>query len=1061
MPNPIRKSALSIRTEIIHPDSCGSRHSSGWIPARRMARAIMRTGLAVVVAAACGDLAAQETGTISGQVTNEVTESPLSRARVTVIGTGLETFTDSSGWYRLRGVTPGATNVNVTYLGFTSRTDTVTVKSSEESRLDFAIVREGLTLRRERDEEGEVHELEAFEVVAETEMSAQALALTEQRFAPNIKGVVAMDSLVDRGDENIGEYLRYLPGVTVLEESGTAASISLRGFDASMTNVTLDGAEVASSEGGATRTVTLREVPMINVERLEVTKVPTPDMPASGLGGSVNLITRSSLGRKSPLLRYSVSYLFNSLEGVNLGGGPTKPLPGLNVKMKRPSFSLSYLYPSGPDLAFSFGYSSTWRQYPYDGPLQTAMWFLDTDQPFQLQSRWELFGEIRASDAVQAGMEWKISRSNLLTFGFQYKESERYRSNNRIDVNFNTGATGDATFTQADPAGNATIRQGAASNLAWETVAKQLNLKFEHFGRDWKLTLQGSYATSTTHIGSLDRGHFAYTNSSIIQLVMRGEDIGADGGIIPTTYSAVDRAGNPVDIYDGANYYINSVRVDEYDYTTDRMSARLDLNKDFGSRFSIRAGTMVDFMEKDTVRNIPTYNFRPNGQSSLAARTAGNFDVIDDDFRLDFMGQPVRWISEKKVYDLYLQHPEWFVENEGSTVTNRVNNSKLLREMISSGYLRTDIRLLPGNALWMVFGVRFEHTAVEGWGRKDDPSAQFQKNEDGNFILRGGQRVPITLDPGERARLRYTERGAYTEKSYQDFFPSMNVSYAFTDSLVLRLAFAKTIGRPNIDFIVPGYQLPDPDAITGDDAAKIRVNNTGLEPWTAKSYDISLESYLFKNGFGSVGLFRKEITNFFARVEERATEEMLSSFGFPEQDILEYLNFPILTLVNGGEAVLTGVEVGYQQSLAFLPDWARGLQVFGNLTHMKLSGSNAEDFSNFNPTSVNWGVNLIRSKFYIKLTCSYQEETRQAPTPANASIGIPEETYRYQGLKRKYSLSMQYSFSKSLSLYASIWDIGGFEIMNYRYAPDTVDYAKPFQYRKMGSNISIGIRGTF
>ena len=38
-------------------------------------------------------------------------------------------------------------------------------------------------------------------------MSAQALAMNEQRHAPNLKNVVAIDEYGDRGDENIGEFL--------------------------------------------------------------------------------------------------------------------------------------------------------------------------------------------------------------------------------------------------------------------------------------------------------------------------------------------------------------------------------------------------------------------------------------------------------------------------------------------------------------------------------------------------------------------------------------------------------------------------------------------------------------------------------------------------------------------------------------------------------------------------------------------------------------------------------------------------------------------------------------
>ena len=45
----------------------------------------------------------------------------------------------------------------------------------------------------------------------------------------------------------------------------------------------------------------------------------------------------------------------------------------------------------------------------------------------------------------------------------------------------------------------------------------------------------------------------------------------------------------------------------------------------------------------------------------------------------------------------------------------------------------------------------------------------------------------------------------------------------------------------------------------------ITVNNTGLKPWTGDNYDLSLETYQIKGGSGSIGIFRKDIKDFFER----------------------------------------------------------------------------------------------------------------------------------------------------------------------------------------------------
>jgi outer membrane receptor for ferrienterochelin and colicin len=84
-------------------------------------------------------------------------------------------------------------------------------------------------------------------VVADREMSAQAIAMNEQRHAPNIKSVVAIDEYGDQGDETIMNFLRFLPGVAIADDAPGAGSVSLRGFPSDNTVVQLDGGDFSSA----------------------------------------------------------------------------------------------------------------------------------------------------------------------------------------------------------------------------------------------------------------------------------------------------------------------------------------------------------------------------------------------------------------------------------------------------------------------------------------------------------------------------------------------------------------------------------------------------------------------------------------------------------------------------------------------------------------------------------------------------------------------------------------------------------------------------------------------
>src|SRR5688572_25461700 len=67
------------------------------------------------------------TGTIEGRVLNSRTGDYVERARVTVDGTGLETFTDTGGQFRLTNVPAGTTTVRVFFTGTEVQTETVAV----------------------------------------------------------------------------------------------------------------------------------------------------------------------------------------------------------------------------------------------------------------------------------------------------------------------------------------------------------------------------------------------------------------------------------------------------------------------------------------------------------------------------------------------------------------------------------------------------------------------------------------------------------------------------------------------------------------------------------------------------------------------------------------------------------------------------------------------------------------------------------------------------------------------------------------------------------------------
>lgn len=992
------------------------------------------------------------TGAIEGRVVNATTGTALGNARVMVEGTLLETMTDEDGRFRLRGVAAGRLNLLVSYVGYDRKSLSMDVLPGDVVRADVALVLGGsLGAASEED----LVELAAFTVVEQREMTAQALSMNEQRAAPSIRSVVALDEYGDLGQENVGDFLRFLPGLTVGSAGLTANEISVRGLPGDTTQVMVDGNLVTSAEAG--RVVPPHVVSLGNVNRVEVTKVPTPDMSAAGLGGTVNLKRRNSFERAKPLVSYSVYQLLNTDSGITFGGGPRGQLPGVSPKYHEPSWSLSYIHPVNDSFGVTASLGSTWRKRGLRGRNESPTWNLVNG--FQRVSQYSHLRSIVKTRTGQVGADWRVSPRDTLSVNFEYKDRWVMVPREVLQINYGAGAFGDSTFTQgaASGVGSVTMSGGASSKTT--NVNRMASARYVHRRDGWEFSASGAASTATSRTRDLGNGHFNNISGNITNLVIRGEGIGEGGAAIPTRYTATDRAGRPVDIFDGSRYTINTATSNEADSETESIQTRIDLKRDF-EHVSIRIGGAFNSQERDRLAGSTTYNFRPNGSAAAADRLGGLFPLFDEAYNATTMtvyGNRGHWLNVGKAYELFQQHPDWWVENEVTTHTNRVNNSRKLKEEITAAYVRVDFRLMQ-NRIGVVTGFRHEGTMTEGRGALNDPTARYVRDSAGNIVRNNaGQPVFISNDPLERARQQFQERGAYNKRRYDGIYPSLNGTYTFTDELLLRVGYARTIGRPNLNFIIPGVTIPDSEAPS---PRTFTVVNTGLRPWTADNYDLSVESYQIKGGFGSIGIFQKDITDFFNVVTTEATPELVALYGIPTSEVDP--GDMISTRTNGGDARIRGVEFMYRQRLQFLP-WAfgRSVQVFVNANKLKLSGDRESDFGSFTPSNYAWGVSLIRPRYSIKFTESYQGEIRRGLVGVSAANGIPPNTYGYQGERRRLSLSAEYSLTKSFVIFGSLTDIGGLDSYSRRYAPETPKDLRTNSFSELGSTLTVGIKGEF
>lgn len=1013
-------------------------------------------------------------GAVQGTVSNAVSGSPLGRAKVAIRGTAQETLTDDDGRFYLRGAPAKDIELEVSYLGFGSQTSRVTVPPGGQVAQDFQLSRQGTD---RRGAEGQTIVLEQFQVVAEQTMSGQAVAMNEQRHAANIKNVVSFDELGDRGQENIGDYVRFLPGVTILDDGTNPGRIALGGFPAEMSNIQIDGMDVPATGIGATssRTAALQDVPILNIERVEVSKVPTPDLPAAGLGGSMNLIAKTGVGLKRPVGRYQVYMNFDNVDGLNFNGGSQQPHDRASPRYKEPSFSLSYAFPVGKTLSVSLGASRSWRQRPTeDTPSEVALWnlkktYLATGAPKDLAlaiTQWRQEASISRTENLQLGLDWRLTTHDTLSLQVQERSVVEKKAQSFMTARVNAGydAIGNADYTQSRGAtGSFEMGTLNPSNFDATTDTSMRSLKYQHRGPAWNIDAQASYSAADRERSSVGKGYFNGVLASVLAANIRGDGIGKGASIGPETYTITRANGTPVDPFNANNYTLGTANEEYALYQTDLTAGRLNVSRAIGRNLTLKIGSSYNRLDKDDTRPVKNYTFvgRAAGQTAVSL-----YDLVDESIDVKVNGNPVRWISPVKTYNLFVKNPEYFTLNN-TFIANRAQNSKRMLEDILAGYFRFDLRLLSGR-LNFTGGARYERTDLKGWSNKRDNFAIYQRDAAGKLLLTStGALIPVTNNADDRLRLINQERGNIESQGYGGLYPSLNANYAITDNLVARAAYARTLGRPDVQYVVAGVTVPVPTDTNATTADIIVVGNPGLEPWTADSFHLSLDSYHLKGGFGSIGVYQKRVSNFFAQRGRPATAATLEAYGIPEGDIAYMLadNWVVRRWENVGDATLNGLELSYRQDLLFMPSWLQLMQAWVNYTHLKVGGRNAADFVGFSPDTLTAGLNYIRPRFSVRLTAAYQAETKRAEVvviPGTSAEGfIPQSTYEYQAAYTRYGISAEYALSKTFALYVNWDDVFARDRLVYRRAPDTPAFAQTAQRYVSPSYIVIGVKGSF
>ncbi|MEY2878692.1 MAG: hypothetical protein RLZZ15_1072 [Verrucomicrobiota bacterium] len=919
--------------------------------------------------------AAADTGSVVGRVQNADTGDYLFGAQVqiaTLAGTGTDrsqsaagttAASDQAGYFRLDGVPAGAVTLRVVYSGMPAASVTVTVAAG---RVATADVRLGQNA-------GETVKLDAFKVNVSKEMGAKELALNSQRYASNLKSVIAVDDLGFIGDGSIPNALKFLPGVDLEQDfygNGNAITMSgapsanvpvtYGGFQATTSADSTQGPTVAGTIGSnpvpPQRSSQLMALSLNNISRIEVNRSTLPDDPGSALAGSINFVPKSAFELSAP--RYAVS-LFAAADRDKLLQSEMSGPWSSKIRTYFPGASLSAIVPVNSRFGFSISVNA--NTVPKSSRSQTENWnanynattgtYANTPlNPSHYTSNGQTLDNFLSTYqrlSVNLTADYKLTEHGTLSAAFtQSYNTLKYGNNTVAWGNSNWVNLATSTLTNQVEINSTSLQPRLLnSHITWQAndANRQFSLKYHYHFKGWRADFGNSYGNSRKQTRDADIGTANAVAYNLRPLdTLRFNNIGewgpasitaTKGGIAlnPTDINTLAATGpfttGVIDPITGVTTNVSSVlpairfkpiRVGDHRFESMGSASKA---LEFAIPTTLKVGYNLTNYARTTSLD-PAYGTNGNGFLYVGPLPLSAF--VQHGYTTPLLGgYGVPQVLDNEIIGrAYRTNPSQFVQvRPAADYQSAAQNNNKLTEIITAGYLRADNTFFAGK-LKLAYGVRYEQTENKGAGFLFNPSNNQARNAAGQLLattgavfVRGTGQTVRTLFPANSlaaAKATAIPYGRSASARYGNFFPSASASYDLTPNIVGRLSFSRTVGRPDLHNIYPSINLPDLTLAPSETNAntQIQLNNTGLRPWQSSNVGASLEYYGSEGG-NNVTLrgYRRFVSNAFVQ----RTLSVAQSAELIEQygaDPDDYPGSFLVTKINmPGTIVTSGLEL--------------------------------------------------------------------------------------------------------------------------------------------------------
>jgi TonB-dependent receptor len=221
--------------------------------------------------------AQNQAGSISGTLLDSA-GAVLRGAQVSIPAKGVIVSTDEQGRFFFSGLQPDNYTISVSYIGFQELTKTVTVIPGSSTTVSLQL---------------QVAASNQSVLVTAGSASAQVEAVNEERAADNLIQVMPSQTITSLPDRNLGDAIGRMASVALTRNEGQDNFVEVRGTEPRLNNTTVDGFNMPSEDPGI-REFDFFAVPTGIVDSVKVSKTLEANMDGDGIGGSINLVTKTA-----------------------------------------------------------------------------------------------------------------------------------------------------------------------------------------------------------------------------------------------------------------------------------------------------------------------------------------------------------------------------------------------------------------------------------------------------------------------------------------------------------------------------------------------------------------------------------------------------------------------------------------------------------------------------------------------------------------------------------------------------------------------------------------------